>query len=134
MTDPASRVWDRMRELVNGNDRRRQVVDALGMSFVKTKALRRLAAGPMTLSELADELMTDRPYTTVLVDHLEQRGLVVRTVHPADRRSKLVSLTPAGRAAAVKANRILSEPPAALRALSAGELAALAAILDRIAE
>jgi DNA-binding MarR family transcriptional regulator len=129
MTDAAVRVWDRMRELVLDNDRRREVVDALGMSFVKAKALRRIAARPMTMRELAEELLTDRPYATVLVDDLEQRGLVARTVHPDDRRRKIVSATDAGLAAAATASKILSVPPSSLLALRPADLATLDTIL-----
>ena len=133
MSELAGRVWERMRELVvDRYDRRKQVVDELGLSFVKTKALRRLAARPMTLGELAEELLIDRPYATVLVDDLEQRGLVERRVRPEDRRSKLVEPTPAGHAAAATASRILSAPPEALLSLPAEDLVALDGILDRL--
>lgn len=134
MSDTAVRVWERMRELVTDrHDRRKEVVDALGMSFVKTKALRRLAIRPMTMRELAEELLTDRPYTTVLVDDLEQRGLVERTVHPEDRRSKIVTTTATGRAAAARAEAIMSVPPDSLLALPSEELALLDEILARVA-
>jgi DNA-binding MarR family transcriptional regulator len=132
MTDAAVRVWDRMRELVLDNDRRREVVDALGMSFVKAKALRRIAERPMTMRELAEELLTDRPYATVLVDDLEQRGLVARTVHPDDRRRKIVSATETGLAAAATASKILSVPPSSLLALPPADLAALDTILATV--
>ncbi|TVT54773.1 MarR family transcriptional regulator [Amycolatopsis rhizosphaerae] len=130
-TGVSARVWERMRELVlEHHDSRKQVVDTLHMSFVKTKALRRVAARPMTLRELAAELLTDRPYATVLVDDLERRGLVERTVHPDDRRCKLVTVTEAGREVAATANRILSTPPESLRSLPAEDLATLDRILS----
>jgi DNA-binding MarR family transcriptional regulator len=69
--------------------------------------------------------MTDAPYTSVIVDDLERRGLVRREPNPADRRSKLVRITPAGRAVARKAESIQSAPPSALAALTGAELAAL---------
>lgn len=129
----AVRVWERMRELVvDRHDRRKDVVDALEMSFVKAKALRRLAKGPLTMRELAHQLLTDRPYTTVLVDDLEQRGLVSRTVHPDDRRSKVVTVTDEGRAAAELASKILSTPPASLLSLPPDDLRALDRILAQV--
>lgn len=128
----AVRAWERMCDLVLDHDRRKEVVDALGMSFVKTKALRRLAKGPMTMRELALQLLTDRPYTTVLVDDLEERGLVSRTVNPDDRRSKLVAVTDEGRAAAELASKILAIPPAALLALPPEDARALDRILARV--
>lgn len=133
MSEAAVRVWEQMRELVfDRYDRRKEVVDALGMSFVKTKALRRLAVRPMTMRELAEELLTDRPYATVLVEDLVQRGLVERAVHPDDRRSKIVSPTAAGRAAAATAEAITSTPPDSLLSLPPEDLAALHAILARV--
>ncbi|GAA3846055.1 MarR family winged helix-turn-helix transcriptional regulator [Amycolatopsis tucumanensis] len=129
----AERVWERMQDLVlHRHDRRRLVADALGLSFFKAKALRRLVPGPLTLGELAELLDTDRPYTTVVVDDLEQRGLVSRTVHPDDRRRKLVTVTPAGAEMAAAANRILSEPPPFFAALDADELAQLDHLLAKL--
>ncbi|WP_019630979.1 MarR family winged helix-turn-helix transcriptional regulator [Actinomadura atramentaria] len=128
--DPAVRAWHNLRVLLQERgDRRREVTEELGMSFFRTKALRRIAQRPMTLRDLADALITDRPYTTLVVDDLERRGLVERTTNPADRRSKIVSATEAGRAVAARAEEILGRPPASLYALPPEDLAAL----DRIA-
>jgi DNA-binding MarR family transcriptional regulator len=137
MTDPATaetaaRAWHNLRVLLHERvDRRREVVEALGMSFTRTKALRRIAAAaePMTLGDLADVLLTDRPYTTLIVDDLVGRGLVERSPNPADRRSKIVTVTEAGRAAAAEAERILDNPPAPLLDLPPEDLA----VLDRVA-
>ena len=60
------------------------------------------------------------------------RGLVERTAHPDDNRRKLVKLTAAGREAAAPAEQILAEPPPALRALAAGDLALLEDVLTRL--
>jgi DNA-binding MarR family transcriptional regulator len=68
---------------------------------------------------------------TLMVDDLEQRGLVRRRPHPEDRRAKLVQLTAAGRAAAARAETILDEPPAALRDVPAKDLATLLRVLER---
>jgi DNA-binding MarR family transcriptional regulator len=124
--DLAAQAWTGMRALVLDNDRRKAVSTALGMSFLRAKALRAVAATAMTMRELTASLVIDAPYTTVVVDDLEKRGLVVRTPHPTDRRVKVVSITPAGAALARQADAILDEPPAALRALPPAELAALA--------
>ncbi|MBB5117379.1 MarR family transcriptional regulator [Streptomyces eurocidicus] len=125
----AERAWGSLRQIVlGGNERRKEVVEALGMSFFRVKALRRIAREPVALRDLADELLTDRPYTTLVVADLAERGLVERTANPVDRRSKIVSVTAAGRAAAERAERILGAPPPALLALPEEDLAAL----DRI--
>ncbi|MCW3016935.1 MAG: MarR family transcriptional regulator [Solirubrobacterales bacterium] len=130
--DATSRAWRAMSDLVLDQDRRVAVSAALGLSFARVRALRRLAAQPHTLRELAAKLTADPPYVTVIVDDLEQRGLVQRTPHPEDRRAKLVQLTDAGRAAAARADAILDRPPDALRELPAEDLTTLLRVLERL--
>ena len=121
--DTAAHAWQAMRALVlDRYDRRKKVCDALGMSFIRAKALRRIADGPMAMRELAAALGTDPPYTTVVVDDLERRGLVTR-------RSKIVAITPDGAGQAQLAMRILNDPPRPVRELPAADLEALARIL-----
>ena len=102
--DLARRAWRAMSDLVLDHDRKVAVSEALGLSFARVRALRRLAAEPLTLRALAERLAADPPYVTLIVDDLEERGLVQRTPHPEDRRAKLVQLTAAGRAAAARAD------------------------------
>jgi DNA-binding MarR family transcriptional regulator len=129
----AALAWQGMRALVlDRYDRRKKVCDALGMSFIRAKALRRIVDGPMTMRELAAALGTDPPYTTVVVDDLERRGLVTRTVRAGDRRSKIVSITPDGAAQAHLAERILNDPPRPVRELAATDLEALGRILGTL--
>jgi DNA-binding MarR family transcriptional regulator len=129
----AERVWADLCALVlDQNERRKEVAEALGMSFFRVKALRRVAKRAYSMGELAAELATDRPYLTLVVDDLEQRGLVRRTEHPTDRRSKIVSPTPEGLAAASRANAILGAPPPALLALPPDDLAALERITSTL--
>jgi DNA-binding MarR family transcriptional regulator len=54
--------------------------------------------GPLTPSELAVRERVQRPTATRVLARLEAAGLVARACDPADRRSFLVSVTPAGRA------------------------------------
>ena len=122
---PADEAWDIMRELVLDNERRREVSDALGMSFARAKALRRIYKSPSTMGELATFLGIDPPYMTIVVDDLERQGLVERKPHPTDRRAKLVETTARGKEAARRARVILNRPPAELTALPEAELAAL---------
>ena len=96
--DLARRAWRAMSGVVLDHDRKVAVSEALGLSFARVRALRRLADEPLTLRGLAELLTADPPYVTLIVDDLEKRGLVQRTPHPEDRRSKLVQLTEAGRA------------------------------------
>jgi DNA-binding MarR family transcriptional regulator len=131
--EPAAQAWQAMRALVTDRyDRRKQVCETLGMSFVRAKALRRIAQGPVTMRELAAALYTDPPYTTVVVDDLERRGLVTRTVRPGDRRSKIVAITPSGHEQARLAERILDDPPAPMRNLSPGDITSLVRILGAL--
>jgi DNA-binding MarR family transcriptional regulator len=52
--------------------------------------------GPMTPSELASRERVQRPTATRVVARLEELGLIQRTADPQDRRSSLVTATPAG--------------------------------------
>jgi DNA-binding MarR family transcriptional regulator len=123
--DAATRAWRALQALVTDDDRRRAVSEATGLSFGRMKALRRLADAPSTMRELAERIAADPPYVTTIVDDLEARGLVRRSPHPTDRRSKLVTLTAAGRRLAAKADKILDEPPAGWRDLPVADLEAL---------
>ncbi|MFE7595152.1 MarR family winged helix-turn-helix transcriptional regulator [Kitasatospora sp. NPDC057512] len=125
----AARVWQGMNALVlERYNRRKSVAEALGMSFSRVRALRRLAAGPITLRELAERLAADPPYTSVIVDDLVRRGLAERIANPVDRRSKLVHLTEEGEAKAAIATGILTTPPDALLALPPEDIR----VLDRV--
>jgi DNA-binding MarR family transcriptional regulator len=131
---PAFAVFETMRRLVlEQEDRRNEVSEALGMSFIRSKALRRLAAGgPQRMSDLTAILATDKPYTTLIVDDLERRGLVLRSIDPDDRRCKIVTVTEAGREAAARADAILSRPPKSLLALDSEELTMLERLLAKL--
>jgi DNA-binding MarR family transcriptional regulator len=129
----AARIFEVMRHLVlERGDRRAEVSEALGMSFGRIKALRRLVAGPLRMSELTAKLLTDKPYTTLMVDDLERRGLVERSVHPEDRRCKIVTLTAAGLAAAGLADAILARTPESMLALEPEELAELDRLVAKL--
>lgn len=130
---PISReVWLLMSELVLDNQRRREVAEALGISFGRSRAVRRLARQPMSMREFAAAMGIDPPNATVIVDDLEAQGLVRRQPHPTDRRAKLVEATRKGKAMARRAEAILATPPPALTALSADDLETLRQILARV--
>jgi DNA-binding MarR family transcriptional regulator len=128
----AREVWLLMSDLVLDNERRREVADALGISFGRARTVRRLARKPMSMGELAAALGIDPPNATVVVDDLEKLGLVRRRPHPTDRRAKLVEATRKGKAMARRAEEILSTPPPALSALGAEDLEALRRTLDGV--
>ena len=130
-TDTARDVWLLMSDLVLDHERRREVADALGISFGRARTVRRVARRPMSMRELATALGIDPPNATVVVDELETMGLVRRKPHPTDRRAKLVEATRKGKDMARRADAILATPPAALSDLSAEDLDTLRRILGR---
>jgi DNA-binding MarR family transcriptional regulator len=132
-SDLSREVWTLMSDLVLDHQRRRQVSEAVGLSFARTRAVRRVAENPMSMGDLAAALGIDRPNATVLVDDLESQGLVRRRPHPTDRRAKLVEATRKGKSLARKANAILGTPPTALSSLGKEDLEALRRLLSSVA-
>jgi len=127
-------LWRGLRGLVvDGlDDHRRQVAEITGLPFSRVRALRRLTSGALTHAALAEAMMVDRPAATVAVDDLCARGLTVRTAHPTDRRSKLVSLTAEGRGMAELIESVVPPPPAGWAELSPEDVAALGRVLDMV--
>jgi DNA-binding MarR family transcriptional regulator len=130
--DVAREVWLLMSDLVLDHERRREVSDALGISFGRARTVRRLARRPMSMGELAAALGIDPPNATVVVDDLEAMGLVRRRPHPTDRRAKMVEATRKGKDMARRANAILATPPPALGTLSPDDLETLRRILASV--
>jgi DNA-binding MarR family transcriptional regulator len=128
----AREVWLLMSDFVLDHQRRREVSEAVGMSFGRARAIRRLARQPMSMGELAGVLGIDPPNATVLVDDLESQGLVRRRPHPTDRRAKVVETTRKGKELARRADSILATPPPGLSALGTDELEALRRMLESV--
>ena len=131
----ADEVWRVMSSLVidNRDSWKRAVVECSGLPFSRIRVLRRLGRGPMTVKEVAVAATMDAPAATVAVNDLEDRGLVVRTPEPTNRRCKVVSLTDAGRDMVGVINAIDDPAPDALTALDDPELKQLQAILAKLA-
>jgi len=132
--DQAGRAWAAMRDLVDSHPTKQLLRDALdlGRGSGRVKSLLWLAEGPLSLSGLAEAIGVDAPYATLIVDSLEQRGMVERHSDPGDRRRKLVSLTPAGKEAVARVIRIQRDPPPGFGNLSAAELDTLEDLLRRL--
>src|SRR5689334_5928403 len=132
--EPAARGWTAMRELTDGYPTKAALRGALnlGRGSGRVKALLWLAEGPLSLSGIAEAVGVDAPYATLIVDTLEERCLVERRPDPADRRRKLVALTPEGKEAAQRALRIKREPPPGFANLSAAELDTLEELMRRL--
>ena len=54
------------------------------------------AGNALTMGELSSRLMVTSGNVTGLVDSMQKDGLVARAAHPADRRSTVIRMTPAG--------------------------------------
>ena len=130
----AEKTWRLLVELVmeTRSEWRRKVAAATGLPFSRVRVLWRLERGPSTLAELAHDMGTDAPATTVLINALEQRGLVKRSPHPTDRRAKQVSLTAAGRRMLRIVETITDQPPAAVESLPSPELERLRETLEKL--
>lgn len=90
------------------------------------------AGEPLTPSQVSDRVLIASATMTATLDLLEQRGWIRRMPNPADRRSVLLEITPAGRATT---DRLLP----GIRALERGILSALtpderARLLDMLAK
>jgi DNA-binding MarR family transcriptional regulator len=87
----------RLRLGITRTARRLRQEAGTGLSPTLTAALATIARhGPLTPSELAERERVQRPTATKLLARLEAPGLVARTADPADRRSSLVAVSPAG--------------------------------------
>lgn len=134
--DGPDEVWALLQQFVDANSVRTQLRErlgrALGTGRGKIKALLLLEEQPRQLCEIADALQIDRPYATVLVNQLEDMGLTERSIDAADRRRKLVALTPAGLEIVTEARDVIGTPPASLSRLTRDELAQLGMLLSRL--
>jgi len=130
----AERTWRLLVELVmeTRGEWRREVADATGLPFSRVRALWRLERGARTLRELADDMGIDAPASTVLINGLEERGLVKRIQDASDRRAKQVSLTVAGRRMLDVVEKITDRPPDALACLPTDDLVRLRRTLEKV--
>jgi DNA-binding MarR family transcriptional regulator len=89
--------------------------------------------GAMSPSELGDWMIVTRATVTGLLDSLERRGFVERSANPADRRSLIVELTPAGSVVLQQVReRVHAGERAWMSDFSDAELDAFIATLQRI--
>jgi DNA-binding MarR family transcriptional regulator len=89
--------------------------------------------GPIRLADLAQRELVSAPSATRLVTELEARGLVTRTVDPADGRAFLIETTEAGAQTILQARSARAELVAELLGqLNRADAAALAAALPAL--
>jgi MarR family transcriptional regulator, organic hydroperoxide resistance regulator len=89
---------------------------------------------PLPMGRLAATLGCDASNVTGLVDRLERRGLVERQPSDADRRVKVVRLTPAGARLRAHLLRRVTGGSCALSRLSAADQRALVRILEALVD
>ena len=86
---------------------------------------------PVPMTELAARLSCDKSYITPLADQMESLGLINR-VPGADRRTKLLELTPKGKAMRISLGEKVAEFSPAMVALTAAERAIFLKLLIKI--
>jgi DNA-binding MarR family transcriptional regulator len=84
-------VWHTVRAYIH-----QQAVENFGITVVQFHILRRIRKGTDSVSKLADDRHTSRPAISRAVDVLVNKGLVLRTENPTDRRNLQLSLTAEG--------------------------------------
>jgi DNA-binding MarR family transcriptional regulator len=136
-TPPVTDVASHLRLVVARTARRLRQEAGADLSPSLSSALASIDRhGPLTPSELAAHERVQRPTATRVLARLTELGLVERAPDPADRRSALISVSPAGRELLrrlrTRKNHYLAQR---LAKLDADELATLdraAAILERM--
>ena len=130
--DPATEAWSLFQRIFHSQRPKFMAVlrehDLVPPHWIALQALGR----PMPMGELAKVLVCDNSNITWITDRLEERGLVERTPAKHDRRVKLLVLTPEGHRVREKIQAALSEPPAAITALSREDQRSLRGILKRV--
>jgi MarR family transcriptional regulator, organic hydroperoxide resistance regulator len=129
-------VHDLLRHLIGVLHAMKHHVEAIATEFDLTlsqlDAMKNLGE-PCSQRELATRLHFDASNVTDIVDRLEARGLVERTVDPSDRRVRRLVLTTQGAAVRRKLfDRAVDQAP--INSLSAAEMKALRDLLAKVAE
>jgi MarR family 2-MHQ and catechol resistance regulon transcriptional repressor len=111
-----------------------QSIEPSGLGFSDFAVLEVLLnKGPQKVNDIGRRVDLTSGSITTAIDRLEKRGLVVRGLDDEDRRSRIVRLTPAGRA---RIAEVFAEHAAALEAASKGltkaERKSLIALLKKL--
>lgn len=116
---------------------RRLVADAIAELGLKLPHHAVLAAvsqdGPLAQADLCRRLEIDPKDLVLLVNHLEDAGLVVRAPDPTDRRKNAVTVTPTGERTLARCARLAEQANADLLSpLAEDEQRQLIALLTRV--
>ena len=111
-------------------------VRARGLSSIEWRVLATLQdSEPLTVSQLAQEVLSKQPTVTKLVQRMADQGWVVLQADASDQRRTLVKVTPAGRRLVKPLVEAAREHEARiLRSLGATEKAALRKLLEKITQ
>ena len=111
-------------------------VRAAGLSSIEWRVLATLHDGePLTVSQLAHEVLSKQPTITKLVQRMSEQGWLALHADAADQRRTLVSVTPAGRRLVKPLVEQAKQHEARmLKALGAAEKAALRKLLEKLAQ
>ena len=87
-----------------------RIAASLGVAQAEAHILQHLAAeGDSTVGQLHEAFAHRRSTLTSVLDRLEAAGLILRTASRSDRRTFVISLTEAGRAASVRVHTGLQD-------------------------
>jgi DNA-binding MarR family transcriptional regulator len=113
----------------------RPLLEAHGLTMWGYIALSRLAEGPADSQLLLAESMGyDKTRLIALLDALEADGLLTRNPDPADRRARVIAITPSGRRLQRAARRsILAMEKSLLAEVSEADIQRLRDILGGLA-
>ena len=110
-------------------------VRAAGLSSIEWRVLATLHDGePLTVSQLAREVLAKQPTVTKLVQRMCDQGWITLAADPHDQRRTLVSATAAGRRVVRPlVSKARAHESAKLSALAVSERTALKRLLEKIA-
>jgi DNA-binding MarR family transcriptional regulator len=109
-------------------------VRAAGLTSIEWRVLATLHDGePLTISQLADEVLSKQPTVTKLVQRMGEQGWLALQDDPADQRRTLVAVTAAGRRLVRPlVAQARQHETRVLRSLGATEKAALRQLLEKL--
>jgi DNA-binding MarR family transcriptional regulator len=111
-------------------------VRAAGLSSIEWRVLATLHdSDPLTISQLAKEVLSKQPTITKLVQRMSEQGWLVLKADPVDQRRTLVAATIAGkRLVRPLVDKAREHEAAMLRTLVPSEKAALKKLLAKLAQ
>ena len=111
-------------------------VRAAGLTSIEWRVLATLHDGqPLTITQLAHEVLSKQPTVTKLVQRMGEQGWLALQDDPADQRRTLVSVTPAGRRLVKPlVEKARDHEVRLLRSLGASEKVALLKLLEKLTQ